>query len=238
MAEILQVTTILRCLFAPDSIPWAQMTIASNLKKLQARYKMPALGNFPVPDPSGTQTLQIVGMNGEFSVQSSLWPVQQLVVGENLVQVQIGAETATADAFLGDIKQFFSELETSRKIDMSEYTRTYQTAAVAKLNIPFDAMFSEKMLRYLRENVPAKIKQEDAAPTIQLAHLSWQVKYKSEAMDFFYLPKVLTIEPRQGSKISDNLYYTQSPTNSDTHKKLLDEFEAALSGKTFETATR
>jgi len=236
MAEILQVVTILRCLYAPNSVPWAQTLLGSNLQKLQARYKISALSQVQTQDQVGTQILQIVGMNGEFSFNGALFPIQQLIIAENLVHLQVGAEATTADALLADVQRFFFELET--KTAMREYTRTYQTSAVAKLNVPFDAMLSENMLRFLHGNVADKIKQADAEPTIQLTHLSWQVKYRSEATDYLYIPKMLTIEPRQGSKISDNLYFTQSPTNSETHKRLLEEFEAALSGQTIETAVK
>lgn len=236
MAEILQVSTTIRCLYAPDSIPWAQILLGTNLERLQSRYKLPALIQAQAQSPAGASTvIQLVGSNGEFSIQDSLRPVQQLVISENMVQAQIAGETAIADALLSDVLQFFRELEPSQKSGVREYTRTYQTVAIAKLSVPFNAIFSENMLRYLRDKVPGRIKYRDAAPTIQLSHLSWQVKYKAETTDYSYLPKVLTIEPRQGTILSENLYFTQSPTDSETHKKLLEDFEAVLNDQPVES---
>ena len=41
-------------------------------------------------------------------------------------------------------------------------------------------------------------------------------------------PRVFIIEPRAGTNYDDKIFYAQSPTDSDTHLKILEEFEKAF----------
>jgi hypothetical protein len=54
------------------------------------------------------------------------------------------------------------------------------------------------------------------------------VNYTRSTTDYSYEPKLFTIEPRFGSRPDDRIYYTQSPTDSETHRRLLEQFEEML----------
>ena len=109
---------------------------------------------------------------------------------------------------------------------MQQYTTTYQTIAIVKLGVPFEALLSERLREFLAKKAQPMLNLPDAESHIQLAHLSWQVTFKTDSSDYIYQPKALALEPRMGSKPSDNLYYTQSPTDFAGHMELLQEFEA------------
>ncbi len=235
MAEIAQVFTIARCLYSPDSVPWAQLLLPTNIGQLTERYRFNGVRQMEAVGGGGT--VQLICTGGQFSSSGTMQAVQQLIIEANVAQCQVAGNTEDAEAFLGNLEHFFEEVDPAKKGLLNQYTRTYQTVAIARLNVPFDAMLSDKMQQYLAENVIPKLQIRDAKAHVKLANLSWQVIYNSEGADYMYLPKVLTIEPRAGSKLSDRIYYTFSPTDFETHKKLLEEFETVLgSGKAAKTS--
>lgn len=229
MPEPKQVFTIVRRLYSPAALPWTELVLSSNLNRLGGMYKFKEIGQ---PNPEAPPPLNsIVANAGEFTIaKNNIVSVLQLSIQPNLIELQIAAETKIADAYLLDLESFLRALD-PKKSALDQYTTTHQTIVIAKLDVPFEALISDQLRSFIAQNVQPALKLKDAAPHIQLAHLSWQVTYRPESTDYNYIPKALTFEPRIGGKQSENLYFTQSPTDFETHMRLLQEFEAAFRQK-------
>lgn len=226
MAEILQLFTIQRRLYSPDAIPWAVLLAESNLQRLRERYKLKTLGQ--EVGPAGA-IAGLTGTGGEFSASSGLQAIEQLILQPAVIHVQISGDSDVADEFVNHLIQLLCEIGNNKNIlQTQETTRTYQTVAIAKLRIPFHRLFSEQLREFLTEVVRPKVVLPAGDPEILLERLSWAVRYKMDTTDFMYLPKAITIEPRQGSKPGDMIYYTVSPTQSRIHLELLETLESKL----------
>ena len=137
MAEILKVFTISRRLFAPDTIPWPELIIPHGLERVRARYKFNQLA------PQLDAAPQIVGDLGQFSVDGVHFVVEQFLIQPNVLQFQISGDRSVADRFFADFAALARGLDSTRDVSVqSQYTSTYQTVAMAKLSVPFEAMFS------------------------------------------------------------------------------------------------
>lgn len=222
MAEILQLFSITRRLYKPDVLPLAQLQLESSMKRLKERYK------FAGAMLAGG--LQVIVSAGEFLAEGSSTPVpiQQVAFSSNAIDVQLLGETNAAEQLQHDLANFLAEVSGRQEISFPEYARSVQTVAIVRLDVPVEALFSEKLSRYVAQAAAPAFKLEDAESHVQLAHLQWVVSYTRSATDYSYEPKLFTIEPRFGSRPSDRVYYTQSPTDSDTHRRLLDQFEEML----------
>jgi len=221
MAQILQEFTIVRRILPPDSLPWPLLVLPSVIDRLRERYK------FEEVSKAEGEKQAIVGRNGEIVISGAPRGIQLLAFEPNIVHTQSSGGANVAEGLFEDIGVFVHELDPSRTMSL-EYTKTFQTIAVAKLSVPFEAIFSEKFLQYQHNTLTKTLALPDGRPEINLASLSFRVSYATNKTNFVYLPKPLTIEPRSGSKLSDQIYYTQSPTDPDTHRKLLEELEQAL----------
>jgi len=227
MPEILQTFTIERRLYPPDAIPWAVLLTESNVQRLRERYKFNVLTQDLGPNAA---VARLVGTTGEFSALNGRQVVQQLVIEPTVLQAQTSGGSDVADGFIADLVEALCEIGNNRMLaETPEVARTYQTIAIAKLSLPFESLVSEKLRTYLDTDVKPKVKLPNSEPEIRLQNLSWSVLYKMESTDFQYFPKVITIEPRQGSKPSDMTYYTVSPTDSKTHLELLKKLESRFS---------
>jgi hypothetical protein len=224
MPEVKQVFTIVRRLYSPVSVPWNELVLSTNLARLGESYKFKEIGQ--VAADGLASSAAVVAKGGEFSVLDAVLPVVQLTIQPNMVEAQVAAETEGADAFLQDLEGFLKGLDPNKNAELQEYTTTHQTIATVKLRVPFEALLSDRLREFLAKRVQPMLKLPDAEAHIRLAHLNWQITFQTDSNDYIYQPKALALEPRSGSKPSDNLYYTHSPTDFATHMKLLREFEA------------
>jgi hypothetical protein len=228
MAEIVNVSTIERHLFGPDAIPWQHLKLPSNLQKLQDRYKFPEIRQ----GVDGQENvIQLKAAGGEFLIEEVPRAVEHLLLEPNAVEFQLSVGSDKSGLFFEDLVRLLVEMDPNRAFsNQREYVRTYQTIVTARLSIPFEALLSEPLRRFLRESVPQRVSLPDSVADIRLERLGWKISYKTQSTEFLYRPKHLTIEPRAGSDPEEQLYYTQSPTEFKTHIEMLEEFEKSFVG--------
>lgn len=228
MPQILEVFTTERRLFAPETLAWTHIVMESTRERLRQRYNFGQINFIPNPDPNAAQVLAVMG---EFKTEADSWPILQLLITPNAVEFQLTGSSMHADIFFEDLAKFIGQSTAQSRLleEKSEYARTYQTIAVAKLNFRADALISASFNEFLTKSVQRRLERPDAQVEIELQHLSWKISYKTEQTSFWLLPRELRIEPRQGSRPEDNLFFTQSPSDFDTHLKILDSLEREFS---------
>ena len=228
MAELIQVFTIVRKLFLPDVVPWPSLLTESNLEKLRVRYRFTELMD-QSNNPVGGAGPQIFAQKGEFLINGLPVLVEQFIVQPVVLQFQIACRSDLADEFVADLGRFFLEIDPNKTYDKTrELATTYQTIAIAKLSASFDTMFSERFSKFLAETLKPRVAPPDTSVDIRLQNVRWVVTYKPQTADYTFLPKALAIEPRQGSRPEEMTYFTQSPTDFETHMALLSSLEQAL----------
>jgi hypothetical protein len=221
MAEVLQLFSITRHLYQPDVLPLAQLQLESSLQRLRERYKFTSTAVAP--------GVQLLASAGAFLPEASTTEVPvQVVFASNAIEAQVAGETEVAEQFQQDLLRFLAEVAGDQRPNFPEYARSVQTIAIVRLLIPPEALISEKLNTYLTSTAVPSFATSDAETHVQLAHLQWAVSYTRNATDYGYEPKLFTIEPRIGTRPSDRTYYTQSPTDSKTHLRLLERLEDAL----------
>jgi len=228
MAKVIELFTVERRLYSPDSIPWSALALPSAVQRLKERFKFTSFEQGNTPEG----TAQIIWTGGEFARRDKVHPVLQLTLQPCIIEFQIGGTAEEADEFYGSLVSFISEVDPEKRLpESSQYALTYQTIAIAQLSVESGSLFSRELLDYLRDVVKPALQLPDAEADIVWQQLSWSVKYREKTTDFVYRPKVLTIEPRAGSKATERLFYTVSPTDSKTHIALLEKLESTLSAR-------
>src|SRR5271157_552813 len=173
MPEILQAFSIERRLYTPEGIPWALLLAESNIARLRDRYKLKAFQQEVTP---AGLVARLVGVGGEFVSGPGTQAVQQLAIEPTTVQVHVTGDSEDADAFLSDLGKVLYEIDPLGNFSKAkEVARTYQTMAVVRLSVPFDALLSAKVLRFLEESVKPVLAVPRGQPEISLERLSWSV---------------------------------------------------------------
>jgi hypothetical protein len=116
----------------------------------------------------------------------------------------------------------FTESEALIKIE--------QTICTVTLDVDFSKVFIGKFFDYLNRGVIEKFSSRSAKAFIRGMRFSTEIFYEIKNPDLAsynipLYPTHLTIEPRIDTPLKEKRFYTASPTDSDTHIKLLEEFE-------------
>lgn len=227
MPEILEIVSVQRRLFAPNSIPWHQLALMTWQKELTERYSFNQGG--PKLSADG-MFVQIVGAGGEFSTDKRTIAVPLLTIEQNVIEFQVAGESSDADIFFSDLEKFIDATLGTSLIE-HQYTLTHQTLTVVRLSAEFRALLSRDILRFLEESAKPELQRADARAELVPAQLRWEVRYAGQDTSFVYLPRPFVIEPRAGSRIADRLYFIQSPTDSVAHRRLVERLDSVLSSQ-------
>lgn len=220
--EFIEMSMMARFLFAPSTLPLTQLLMRSNL---QALVNLFAFQSQQI-DADTNQFRLIAGM-GEFEKI----PIQQLVIDPISISLSIVGERADMDKVFECIRQFLSQIDPKRRMDNpSLYTMTYQTQSTARLSFACERLLSDNLVNFISSTKDSFKPSGCASVDMSLSNLSFQVKFSSLSDTFFFMPKVLTIEPRAGSDPKEKLYYIVTPTDSDEHRRLVEDFDKKMSG--------
>ncbi len=130
-----------------------------------------------------------------------------------------------------DIKKF--DPSESFNTDDSSY-QTERTFCIVHLDVNFMDILSKKFIDFLNNKFASFLKHEylDIFPK----NVRFQIDFKPDMglyqeADITLSPKTLTIEPRSKEGFKKKIFQTESPFDSDTHLKLLEEFEKLFPSK-------
>jgi hypothetical protein len=157
--------------------------------------------------------------------------IQQLVIDAVSINLTVAGDHADLSNSYETLRGFLIEIDSKRRMENPKlYTTTYQTQSSVKLSIPYERLIAPELMNFLRSKTDVLKPEDSSAAEIYLANLSFQVRYTPNTNIYSLVPKVLTIEPRAGSDPKENTYYVLTPTDSDTHRLLVEEFEKVMSG--------
>jgi len=156
--------------------------------------------------------------------------IQQLVIDAVSINLTVAGDHADLSNAYEALRKFLTEIDSKRRMENPKlYTTTYQTQSAVKLSIPYERLIAPEFMNFLRSKTDVLKPNDSSAAEIYLSNLSFQVRYIPNTEIYSLVPKVLTIEPRAGSDPKENTYYVLTPTTSDTHRLLVEEFEESMS---------
>lgn len=220
-ADFVDMTMMARYLFAPSALPLVQLLMKSNIRALESLFSFHSL-----QVEADANQFRLVGGGGEFEKI----PFQQLLIDAVSITLGVAGERSDIDRVYEVLRQFLIEIDPKRRVENPALlAMTYQTQSTVKLSIPFERLLSNALVNFLESKKESLQPAGGSSVNLSLSNLSFQVKFASASDAYFFLPKVLTIEPRAGSDPRENMYYVVTPTDSDEHKKLIEEFENVMS---------
>jgi hypothetical protein len=220
-------TTQIR-LFPPDTIPFVKLVLDKNRKVIHSLF------SFEGVEPISREG-SIVGINftaGSYGPRSILIP--SVAIEERRIVVKVQGTSEEATSLYEEVRKKLEDLNENRPI--RETLCTHETVCSVVLDAAFERVFSQSFLQFIKQTATKYTKNPWSENYIVPADLKFTVRYKviddSLVRNHIALAsKELVIEPRTQSAIEDQLYWIKSPTDTDTHFKLIDDLERALSEK-------
>jgi hypothetical protein len=222
MLDFVDMVSMARYLFAPNTLPLTNLLMRSNKKALETIFSFQGM-----QIGADVNQFQLIAGMGEINGVA----IQQLVIDAVSINLTVAGEYTDLSNVFEALRKFLTEIDSKRRMENPKlYTTTYQTQSAVKLSIPYESLIAPEFRNFLRSKIDVLSPDDSSAAEISLSNLSFQVRYIPKTDIYSLLPKGLTIEPRAGSDPKENIYYVLTPTDSDAHRLLVEEFEKAMSG--------
>ena len=228
MRNIRLIKTTQVMIFPADDIDFYSINRDSSIKKIQSQFSLQRL-QIPGHIPIQVQP-QVVFQNGEFKFNNMLYNIEQLVIEERKIMIIILAETEISNAFFQELSILLKSID--NRINIGTYMpliTTYETVCVSSLDLEF-GYFLQKIDHNKLHTIIAEKNSHGATVKIIPSSIKFQIRYydipaKLKNNKITISDKSLILELREMTDPSDHIFFSASPTDSDTHFKLLELLE-------------
>ncbi len=222
----LEVTQIY--LYAAGQIPHKHIQTGNSVDQIRERF------GFRGVMPAGSELLFEGGVI-EVPKHGKV-PLTRLQLSDRRIVLSVAANSAVAADAFGVIRSMISQMDPGSNFDKAKpITFREETGCVVTLDIDWEGFFNPAVVRFLQGPVTEALSDEEA--TVSIAHAKYRFTFsysvKSQAIPqsgIILAPKDFVVEPLANVPLSERRYLTGSPTDSETHLKLVQQLESVLLG--------
>lgn len=227
MKKILRIDVTQTRVFPVDRLPIATLTMPGPAQAFKERFGW-ARTSTPTPGE--------IRYEGGVAQADGAPPVQIPLLDMNAQRIgfSVVGDSNSANRVFGEISAFLESIDSSGNWKGTEpVVLTQDTSAVVQLDLDWRALFAPRFLSF-QEQAISKIGEKVSAEAILRSFsLSFRISFDGippavAAHSITLLDKMLTIEPRINSPLADRVFFTASPTDSDTHLSLVRDLEKML----------
>jgi hypothetical protein len=226
--DVIDVTVSQVRLFAIDCLPFNELRVPVNARKIQETFKF---GNVQI-DPFG---IQVSFANGIFECRGKSISVLSLSFEQRKIFIQIRGRSPAADAFYSAISKILQSVGKDSKVTKYEpLLKAEETNCISTLEIDFEDLIASSLWKLIQTDIKEKFRTPYGNPkSIAFKNVSFEVKYelldpRLSEYEVALSNKLFTIEPRAGTPLSEKRFFTSSPTDSETHLAILEEIEKVV----------
>lgn len=227
MREIRNLVTTQIRLFSPDLIPLIKLSHPEFGKKFQALFEFQAIEPFA---PQGTISgIQFLGGLDK----SSSTIIESVSIESRRIQVKVQGKSVVAKSVFETLSEQITSLNDGKSL--SEIVCAHETGSSVVLDFFFEQLLSEKLNYFLKKSATKYMENRWSEALILPTNLKFSVRFKLNddqliKSNIALSPKELIIEPRLQSSPDEKLFWIASPTDTDTHFKLIEDLEHTLLG--------
>lgn len=211
--------------FAPDVIPYRFIITAfgTNLFKETLGFRDSAWSQ-----ENGDYVFQ----DGTFVHEGETVPITWLGFNEHRIVIQVLGTSDSANALYRSLRGMLAEIAPGFQ-EVAPVLFNEETSCTARLDFEWPALLNpalvDQVTRRAQEFSTDETKRVIKGVTIRFTLGAVITSENLSAYDFTLTDQTIAIEPKAGVPLSEQLYFTYSPCNSDTHIQLVSELERSLS---------
>ena len=228
MRKITDLTVLQDRLYAVDIIPFKFINTQSCLTEIKKAF------NFKEVEQLSDK---VNFTKGEFKLNKKIKILDFLTIEPKRIWFIQHGTSKEANLFYGSLREIIISFDQNQLFGVSKaLIKIEQTVCTATLDVDFRNILVKKFLDYLDRSVIEKLSSKSSRAYIRGMRFSTEILYEPKDPDLtshnvsFY-PVYFTIEPRADTPLEERRFYTASPTDSDTHFKLIEEFEKLFKDK-------
>jgi hypothetical protein len=224
MRDITDLTVTQYRFFSAGTIPYRTLRVASRLQPLLAPFAFSSAMVDPTSD-------EIVLESGTFE---SL-VIERVHITDRRIVVRVLGSSQAADGFHRVLESALMKASSDEiPAPLKPVLFFQETSCTVTLAVDAMSFLAPPVVRLLGKDLLVSTSSEVAQTAISHLQLKVELAYKpkSDQLDKHKIglaPKQFVLEPLANTPLSERRFYTSSPTDSDTHARLIEAFERALS---------
>jgi hypothetical protein len=159
--------------------------------------------------------------------------VKGLEISERKVALTVIGDTATAATVYAGITEFLAQETGQEAWKAAPLVLTHETQCVATCDFDWSALVGPPFTSFVTGELLRGLSSRDGQATIASLKLGFELRYTEIRSDLqehgiTLANKAFVIEPRAGTPLSERRFFSTSPTDSETHMRLLRNLEEAV----------
>ena len=227
MKNIRDISVVQIRIFDFDVLPFLKFNTYTFLEDFITKFRF--MGELP---KLGSDKLQL--SKGELKTEEKIIPIINLEIEPTKISFRVNGSSSDANIFYQAIAEIIISCQGDKLSNSIEpLVCVEQTTCIVELDLDIKSCLSDSILQFAGNNLIHATSNDNAASFLKGFKLSFEIGYnindsmlKDKGVTF--LPKYFTVEPRIGTSLKEKKYFTSSPTDSDTHIRLIKELEARL----------
>lgn len=234
MKDVTELTVTETRLFKSDVIPFSTLITASNIQTISSSF---IFRTIELVEDENRNVAAIHMKTGEFRHIDKIFPIEILIIEPRRIIFKIKGDSDIAERFYQAIFQSLSKIDPHGQFKQSKpLIKSTETSCIVTLDFLYRDIFSKKMNDFIDKKAYNACSTEiSSIADIQILpkNLAFSVHYdlKDKSLrenNVMISPKSLIIEPRVGVSLKEKRFFTASPTDSNTHLKLISELEKSF----------
>ena len=231
MKDITELAIAERRIFGPDVLPFSNLRSKTNLSNLSSPFSFKKID---LIEDDNKKIVAIVMHSGEFLHDKKIFPIEQLAIDQTGITFGMNSDSKIAGKFYQVISDLLNNVSKEKEFNKEiPLVKSTITSCIVTLDFDHKDLFSSKLNSFLAKETSkscASVVNNVAKVSIAPRSLSFDVNYAVTDKSLLdrgvsINTKQIAIEPRIGTALKDRRFYTTSPTDSETHLKLLSELE-------------
>ena len=155
--------------------------------------------------------------------------------GQRIIHEVVGDSSDADLVYMAILSSLISYDPQERIAKTEPLLFTQETQCIARFQIEWQELLSDRLRRFLGGEGVSNIKSGNASSRISAMNLRFTLQFDASdrrlrEYGVIHADKALIVEPRQNTPFSEQTYFTQSPLDSTSHLKLLDDLQQSVSG--------
>lgn len=219
-------------IFPVDVIPLGLINTKSCVERIRETLSISEVGVLPSIEGKDVMVFR----KGELKEDNELVVINKVEVDLRRIIIEVAGPSKAGNKVY---ELFVSSLAAFTNVDLeslhSPLLLAETTRCVVTLEFTFEELFNRSFAEFLSKKVEKEatnnVAEGSVRPLAAIAEISYRIKDENLVSNRISMnPKQLTIAPRPGAPLDEKKYVISSPFNSDTHIKLIEELNRAITG--------
>lgn len=218
-------------LLRPDQIPIRRLASRVNLAEITSLF---GFGTSQVVEQAPGGETAVLFEGGALDHQGRGISISRLAIEERRILLTVEGSSGDAELVYASLANYLAKLAEfpSEGFD-PPLLKSEESEIVAQLAFPFSDLVSPALWNFMVTDIAKAATFHYAEAKVIPAHLSFYVEYfpRDESLSQYRISlirKEISLEPRMGFPVEEQVYFSKAPFDTDSHADLLSRIEGRL----------